>query len=380
MHITRAIILITVLFAAMFPSFACQANPPIEQAVMCSEINKDGSPKLPAVSFSPDVQTVYCSVKLASVSNTSTVRGEWYIVDSAEANLKEYFAGGESINADKPFVVFAFVRADQLLPVGDYEVRLTYDNKQLLVVPFKVQGEATGADVKLSEAVICSSIDTSTDQPLDRWDTVPDNAGIVFCSIKVTGADFGTVIMAQWMLLKDGKETDNVIPGSTRVEGRKYVSFSIQTAGGKKLIQGDYQLRLLVNGIPQVTVPFKVVDSADIAGPYLSEAGTLVYGGSENMTVEMANSFPANIETVNFRVKANNCPSGTEVGIKWMVTKSAEGDVLDHVLNEETTKPEGTAELFSTLKRTSDEFPRGQYAVKVLLNGEEKIVVPFQVK
>jgi hypothetical protein len=380
MRIVTIIVLMAVMLILMSGVIACKSAPPIEEAVVCAGINRDGSPRLPAVSFSPDVKTIYCSVKLASVASSSTVRGEWYIVKSEAAGIKEYAAGGETVKAERPYLVFAFERAEQLLPVGDYEIRLTYDNRQRLVVPFKIQGEVTDTSTKLSDGIICSSIDTSTDRPLDKWETVPDNARVVFCSAKVTGADFGTVIKASWMLLKDGKETSNVIQASTRVEGRKYVSFSIQTAGGKKLLKGDYQVKLFVNDIAQVTVPFKVVDSAELPGPYLSEAGTLVLGGSENKTVQMSNSFPADVEVINFRTKANNCPQGTSVGIKWIVIKTAEGDVLDHVLKEETVQVEGTAEVYSAIKRTSDKFPRGEYAVKALINGEEKITVPFRVR
>ncbi len=103
-------------------------------------------------------------------------------------------------------------------------------------------------------------------------------------------------------------------------------------------------------------------------------------GGSENRTMEIKNSFSSSIEAVTLRVKANNCKPGTEVGIKWVVETNAEGDILDYKAQEDSVKPEGTMELFSALKRKSDEFPRGQYAVKVSLNGVEKIVVPFQVK
>ena len=92
------------------------------------------------------------------------------------------------------------------------------------------------------------------------------------------------------------------------------------------------------------------------------------------------NIFLAGIETINVKVKANNCPDGTQVLFKWILVQSADGIARDLTLDEKTIKASGTLPLLYDVSRKEKEFPRGRYVVKVLLDGTEKISVPFQVR
>ena len=202
MRIIPVFALLLISLLAVLPSAACQSEAPIEKAVMCSAVNQDGSPKDTADVFPPDIRTIFCSVKLRTLSNSANVKGDWYIVNSQQANLKGYYLGGETVKAEIEYVVFAFERSEQPLPAGDYEVRLSYGNQQRLAVPFKIQGETTASAAKLGEAVICSSIDISTEQPLDKWDAIPDDAGSILCYVKVDDATFADFVGAEWKCLR----------------------------------------------------------------------------------------------------------------------------------------------------------------------------------
>jgi hypothetical protein len=382
MRIMQTAILISILLI-VFPGAACQLTSPIEQAVICSAVNQDGSPQKADDSYPPDVRTIFCSVKLRTISGSSTVKAEWYVMRSQQAYLTGYLLGSETAKAETPYLVFSFERSDKLLPTGSYQVRLSYDNQQGLSVPFTIAGDATSGETKVSEPVICSSINVSTDQPLDRIDAVPDNAGIVYCTAGITDAGFSTEVKAQWIYIQSeppGSGARVFAQGTTRVEGRKRVSFSISPADARKLPVGSYQIKLFVNNNEKASRNFKIVDAASLPGPYLSEATVFTIRGSENKTVEVSNSFAANVEALYLRVKANNCPENTEVTVKWTALKTAQGDEVNKVISEETVKVAGTAEVLSNISRKADELPRGLYTIVLALNGTEKMTVPFQVR
>ena len=379
------IFIAAVLMITMFVSaIGCINSNPIEQAVMCSSVTKEGKPTLVASTFPPDVEAIYCSVKLSNISNDKKIKGEWYVVKSDEAGLANSLLNTESVAANALYAVFAFVRSDVLLPRGDYEVRLYFDNKFIQSVPFKVQGEASKLSAVLSDATLCTSIDITTGKPLDRMEIVPNDAAILYCSVKVSNADFGTKVTARWIYIKgelEGFQDKTLGERDTKVEAREYIAFPISRAGSKGFPIGEYCVKLFIEDKEQMSVPFKVVDSASIPGPYLSEAATFTYkGSSENQTLELSGIFPANTETIYCEMKVNNAPAGTELKIRWIIAKDAQGEVSDYQFKEDSILVEGTMPIIIRLKRESDPFPRGEYLVKLMLNGNEKIAVPFKVQ
>ncbi|MCX6005489.1 MAG: hypothetical protein NT082_07455 [Chloroflexi bacterium] len=375
------VILILIILAA--PLSGCTGTPVIEQAVTCHSISQSGQPGLISDTFAPDVKTIYCSVKLSDAATKPKIKGEWMVINSDEAGLKDYLIGTETITADKPYVAFGFTRSETLLPRGDYAIKLYINDKFVQSVSFKVQGEAAGSAATFSEPVICTCIDEDTNKPLDKLDTLPNNAGMIFCTAKMQGAEFGTVIKANWIYVKGEMQgvTDKVFAGgSLKTEGLDYVAFAVSPKAGTRFPIGEYAVKLLVDDKEQLSVPFKVVDSADIPGPYLTEAVTFAMKGSENATIDMTNSFAASIEAINCHVKVNNAPADTEVKIQWILVKSAQDDTADLKINEDIQKVQGTSPVVASLIRKTDPFPRGKYQVKIFLNGEEKIDVPFRVQ
>ena len=150
MKINKHLVYLLMAAAMVLPVFAgCVSQSPIEQAVLCAAVSKSGEPLLAADNFTPDIKTIYCSVKLNAPSAKSTVRADWYLVKSDEAGLSDMLFGSEKAAAEAPYAVFAFARAENLLPRGDYRVSLFYDDKPVKSVPFVVQGEPAVPSVKL---------------------------------------------------------------------------------------------------------------------------------------------------------------------------------------------------------------------------------------
>ena len=106
----------------------CANTSPIEKAVMCSKVSTSGEPVTAVDIFTPDAGTIYCSVKLTSTSLKSNVKAEWYVVNSEEAGLKNNLIGQGTVVAGTPYVVLQFTRSDKLLPRGDYQVKLYFDD------------------------------------------------------------------------------------------------------------------------------------------------------------------------------------------------------------------------------------------------------------
>lgn len=379
-----ALIMVLSLLAGIAALGGCvPAGPDIEQAVTCTTVTQTGEPGLPVSTFPPDVKTIYCSVKLRDASAKPEVKAEWVIVSSQEAEMKDNIIGSESVVADTPYVAFSFVRSAKYLPKGDYEVRLYLNQEYVQSVPFKIEGEATAPAAILSEAAICTSTDLDTEKPLDKFETLPDNAGRIYCCVKVEDADFDASIKAVWVYLEgemQGAQGKTVAESSARVEGRNYVSFSISPASGKKFPIGNYLVRLYVEDKEALSVPFKVVDGASLSGPFLSEATTFAVSGTENITLEETAKFAADIEKINCAVKVNNAPPDTELKIEWVLAEDQQGTSNERTISEDLIKVQGTSTVMASLSRGDDPFPAGNYLIKFILNGEEKMTLPFRVQ
>ena len=316
----------------------CVNQSPIEQAVITDNVTRTGQPELAVDSFAPDVNNIYCSVKLSNVSASSTVKAEWYVAKSEEAGLTDSLIGNETLAASSPYIVFTFTRADKLLPRGDYEVKLYYDNKYQKSATFKVQGNASAPAATVSEATMCSAIDLLTNKPIDKIDTFPNDVSKIFCSFKVSGAGVNTVLKGHWVYVGGeiaalaGKTIND---SSTTAEGRDFISFSIGVPPGKLFPNGEYDLKLLVEDKEVADLPFKVVAPASMPGPFFTGMSTFAYSGSDNNTIVLTSQFPADAPQVNLLIKAYNVPTDTTLDIQWIVAKSTDQTLIDQVVKEE---------------------------------------------
>ena len=376
-YILMAIALAPLLLAG------CISQPAIEQAVICSAVSKTGEPLMVTDNFTPDIKTIYCSVKLNAPSAKSTVRAEWYVVKSEEAGLSDSLIGSEEAAADAPYAVFAFARSEMLLPRGDYQVKLYLDNKFVQSVPFQVQGEAASSTAISSDATLCSSIDLLTEKPIGSVNIFPSDIPSIYCSVKVSGADFSDQVTARWVYTGGELESfkgKTVAEEITKVEGREYVSFAISRAEGKNFPTGDYSVGIYVGDTKQMSLDFKVVDPAAVPALYIGGAATFAYKDSEKKIANLAARFPADNTEIIFKVKIYKAPPGTPMSVQWIIVRSDEAGVDNYTIKEDAFSISGTDEPVVILTRGKDNFPKGDYEVKLLLNGEERVVLPFKVQ
>ena len=367
----------------VLPLAGCINTSSIESAVICKEVSKSMAPLVVADNFTPDIKTIYCSVKLAAVQPKSNVRAEWYIVKSAEAGLTDTIIGTNNVAAETPYVAFPFIRGETLLPRGEYQVKLYFDNKFVQSVPFQVQGEAAASLATLSELALCSSIDMLTNKPISSVKIFPFDTRRIYCSVKVSGADFNDQVKSRWTYVGgdyEGLKGKTVAEASTKVEGSEYVSLSIGMPEGKYIPTGDYSVKLYVGDKEQVSLPFTVVSPADIKGPYVGETTIFTYKDKEKKEINATAVFPADMGEVDFRARIYNAPVDTEMNIQWIIASSDEAGVDNYLAKEDKSEVEGTLEITSKLISVKDKFVKGDYVVKLLLDGQEKAAVPFKVQ
>lgn len=378
-----AVCLLAVISVTSVLMPGCTNNLPIEQAVMCSKVNSAGAPETISDTFPPDVAIIYCSVKLSSPSAKSTVKAQWYMVNSDNASQNNSLIGEGSIAAETPYVVLAFTRSGELLPKGGYEVKLSYDGTFAKSVQFNILGEAAPSAATLSDITMCGSVDLSTSKPIGKTDIFPNDTSNIFCSVKVNNADFNTIIKARWTYVSGDLESmkgKTIYEPAVQAEGRDYIPFSISVPVGKQFPNGQYSVTLSVENKEQGSATFTVVDPASIKWPYISEMSTFSYADQDQKTATLTAQFPYDVKQVNFRARAYNAPAGTEINIQWIIDRSADATIQDKLIKEDKTEIDGSVEIRASLASKSDPFIKGDYLIKLLVNGDEMAVVPFKVQ
>jgi hypothetical protein len=230
---------------------------------------------------------------------------------------------------------------------------------------------------------MCTSLDLLTNKPLDKIDVFPSDISKIFCSVKINKGDFNTVIKARWTYVNGELEDmkgKTIYEPTTKAEGREYISFSIGMQPGKQLPIGQYNITLFVENKEQLNVPFTVVAPASIKWPYISEMSTFLYADQDQKTVTLTGQFTADTKQVNFRAKAYDAPAGTELSIQWILDRSADATIQSKLIKEDKSKVEGTVEVRASLISKSDPFVKGDYLIKMLVNGQEFATVPFKVQ
>lgn len=384
MKINKLLLYLLLATAMLLPlAGGCVNNSPVKQAVICKEVSKTGEPLQVSDNLTPDIATIYCSVELASPSAKSKLKAEWYVVKSEEAGLNDYLIGTETVAADAPFVVFAFARSDKLLPRGDYQVKLYFDDKFVQSVPLYVQGEAAVSAMTLSDVTMCAGIDQLTSKPVSSSTIFPSDAVSICSSAKVSGAQFNDQVRARWTY-KGGELTGvkdrKIAESSVKVEGREYISFSFGPKAGQPFPMGDYSLGLYTGDRELANLPFSVVAPADIPGPYVGSTAIFTYKDAEKKEVNATGSFPVDASEINFVARIYNAPAGTEMNIQWIIAKSDDAGVDNYLVKENKDNIEGTLEIATKLMSGKDKFVSGDYVVKLLLDGREKAAVTFRMQ
>jgi hypothetical protein len=149
---------------------------------------------------------------------------------------------------------------------------------------------------------------------------------------------------------------------------------------GKNFPIGQYSITLFVEGKEQTNLPFTVMDAAAVKWPYVSEMSTFSYSDQDQKTATLTAQFPSDTKQVNFRARAYGAPAGTEINIQWILDRSADATIQNQLLKEDKSKIDGTGEIRGLLVTGSDTFTKGDYLVKLLVNGTEMATVPFKIQ
>ena len=129
----------------------------------------------------------------------------------------------------------------------------------VLVLP-NLACEFSFSTARLSEAVMCASVDEVTKEPLEKTDVFSPNTSKVFCSVKLSNAPPDTSVKSEWIYVKGELKdlSDYIIDEFTlTASGTTYMSFSLT----KPVIgfpKGDYLLKLYLGEKEKITVPFKI--------------------------------------------------------------------------------------------------------------------------
>ena len=113
---------------------------------------------------------------------------------------------------------------------------------------------------KLSEAVMCTSVEEDTKKPIGETDVFSSDTPEIFCSVKISRAPAGTSIKSEWIYVRGEVEdlTDYSIDVfSLAAEGTTTISFSL-TRPNTGFPKGDYVLKLSLDDEEKMALPFRV--------------------------------------------------------------------------------------------------------------------------
>jgi hypothetical protein len=380
----KRLIFIFVLAALVLPLLAgCIDKPEIERAVLCNAVSKTGEPLKVSDNFTPDIKTIYCSVKLNTQSAKSTIRADWRLVKSQEADLADVLIGSQKAAADAPFVVFAFARSEALLPRGDYSVSLFYDDKPVQTVPFVIQGQPAAPSVKLESAAMSTVIDVLSGKPLNNVSVFPADSRVVYGSAKVSGGDFSDEVMARWIYEEgelEGIHGQTIAESILKLEGREYLDFSISPREGMSFPIGSYSLRFYTGDTEQLRIPFSVVEAGQVPELYIGDAIVYAFKDSEQKEVNLSNRFSSDTPEIFLKARVYNAPLDTRVDIEWIIVSSDEAGVDNYLAATDEKTITGTVDIGARLATSKGKLAKGDYAAKLVLNGKEKLSVPFKVQ
>ncbi len=79
-------------------------------------------------------------------------------------------------------------------------------------------------------------------------------------------------------------------------------------------------------------------------------------------------------------VKLSNAASGTDVKSEWIYVGGEAADLKDHTISEHTLTGSGTGFIAFSLSPGEQPFPRGNYVVRLSIEGEKPVKIPFKVE
>jgi len=95
--------------------------------------------------------------------------------------------------------------------------------------------------------------------------------------------------------------------------------------------------------------------------------------------VEKTDVFTSDTPEIFCSVKLSSAPSDTNIKSEWIYVKGEAENLSDYKIDEFTITTEGTKYVSFSLSRPNTGFPKGEYILKLYLNDEFKLSVPFKI-
>jgi len=120
--------------------------------------------------------------------------------------------------------------------------------------------------------------------------------------------------------------------------------------------------------------PTAVVSSAS-----LTEATMASEVDSLSRPIEELSTFWDDTSDIYCSVKVSDAPDGTEIKAEWIYIEGEEESLSNYKIGEESSITSGTRYLHFRQTKKAAGWLLGDYEVKLYLNGEEKVAVPFTI-
>ena len=267
------------------------------------------------------------------------------------------------------------------------------------------KGKVSVSTADLKDAVTCKSVDPETKKPLEVASIFQPETPEIFCSVALINATKDAEVKAEWYYLqRDAEEiTERMITDyALKAKGSVYLVFSL-TKPTNGFPVGDYKCKLYLDGKEKVEVPFQVESQSfsyqwdepsdqeksierqpppqRTGAAFLSEATMCMSVDPQSSKPdEIADFFPPYVPEIFCSVKISNAPRNTAVLSEWIYVKGDVEGLENYKISEYTLQATGSTYLSFSLERGERDFPRGNYILKLSVDGKEELRVPFKVQ
>lgn len=112
----------------------------LSEATMTTGVDADMRPLNTTDVFTSDMSEIHCSVKLSNAPDDTEVKAEWIYLHGEREDLDNYLIDSTIvITEDTRYLHFFLTSSENGWPIGEYEVLLYVNGKQVMSVPFSVK-------------------------------------------------------------------------------------------------------------------------------------------------------------------------------------------------------------------------------------------------
>ncbi|MGB9586013.1 MAG: hypothetical protein ACPL7A_01180 [Anaerolineales bacterium] len=125
--------------------------------------------------------------------------------------------------------------------------------------PAEIPTEVPQSTSYIADVVMATDVDEETFEPINVTNTFSTSQSIFHCVVKMKNAPEDTNIRSVWSVVNVEGIEQGYIMGDSEVNGSgsDYVKFTFEPNSGS-LPPGEYQVQILVNGVPDRVVSFTV--------------------------------------------------------------------------------------------------------------------------